>query len=74
MHMKRASFAIIGLSILLLSLPIFGVGCEIAVGEVPSDVAPEADTSRTPEPDTELPPEFDIVAETWRMSYPSRGR
>jgi len=67
MGTKRTVPLIAVLITVLLYLPIFGVGCEIAEGELPSDVAPGVDTNRTPEPDTALPPEFDIIAETWRM-------
>ena len=67
MSTKRNVPVIVAFMAVLFSFPIFGVGCDIAIGELPSDVAPEADANRTPEPNTTLPPEFDIIAETWRM-------
>ena len=59
MGTKRTIPLFVVLIIFLLSLPIFGAGCNSVIGEPPSDVSPELDTN--------LPPEFDTVAETWRM-------
>jgi len=51
---------IFGAFILLLLSPItVGFGCDVAVDKPPSDV--------TPQSDSDLPAEFDIVADTWRM-------
>ena len=56
----RQTMLIFGAFILLLLSPIMvGFGCDVAVDEPPSDV--------TPQSDSDLPAEFDIVADTWRM-------
>ena len=67
MGVKRSISLFAALIIVLLSLPIVGAGCDLVVGESPPDVFPETDTDQSPELDAELPAEFDIIAETWRM-------
>lgn len=67
MGIKRAKLLFVALIIFLLSLPIVGAGCDFVIREPPSDVSPESDTGISSELDAELPPEFDIIVETWRM-------
>jgi carboxyl-terminal processing protease len=69
MGVKRNIPLFVGLIALLLSLPIVGAGCDLVIEETPSDVSPQLDT--------DLPAEFDIIAETWRMlseEYVDKGK
>jgi len=75
MGVNRNIALFVALILLLLSLPIVGAGCDLVVGRAPSDAPPELDVDLSTEPsagpppqaDTDLPAEFDILAETWRM-------
>ncbi len=75
MGVKRNIALFVALVILLLSLPILGTGCDLVIGKSPFDASPEPDVDLSIEPsagpapqvDTDLPAEFDIIAETWRM-------
>jgi len=75
MGAKRSSVLFAALIIVLFCMPLVGAACDFVIGEVPSDVPPELDVDLSSEPSTgpppqldrDLPAEFDIIAETWRM-------
>ena len=67
MSTKRANPIFAVLIALLLSFLIFGTGCASSVEELPGDSFSEPDVNSSPQMDTELPPEFDIIAEAWHM-------
>ena len=67
MSTKRANPIFAVLIVLLLSLLIFGVGCASGIEELPWAPSSEPDVSSSSEMDSELPPEFDIIADTWNM-------
>ena len=67
MSIQRANPIFAVLIALLLSFLIFGTGCVSGIEELPWDSSSEPDVNSSPEMDSELPPEFDIIAEMWHM-------
>ena len=68
MSIKRAVPVSVALAILLFILPILGAGCDFVTEKVvPTITSPETNKPLSSNPDGKLPPEFDILAEAYRL-------
>jgi carboxyl-terminal processing protease len=68
MRLKRAVPVSVALAILLFILPILGAGCDFINEKViPTITSPEINKPLSFNNDSELPPEFNILNEAWKL-------
>ncbi|MBM3119104.1 MAG: S41 family peptidase [Chloroflexi bacterium] len=65
MSIKRDTI-LVALAVLLLVFPVFGVGCDFVNEKLLPDLSPKKQVSLSSNVNTELPPEFSILAEAYK--------